>query len=172
MMRPDSRLLTFVLCCVFLAAGCGSPRPAPPTSHIPPKTYIQDLPASTSQQRRTVVTHTINSLGTPYRWGGSSPGQGFDCSGLVVYTHKKAGVYPPRTARAQFDAGRHVDRNALRPGDLVFFDAPGKKTAFHVGIYVGKQTFVHAPGRGKNVRQATLSNPYFKRQYIGARTFL
>jgi cell wall-associated NlpC family hydrolase len=90
----------------------------------------------------------------------------------VVYTHAKADVYPPRTARAQFDAGRHVNRNALRPGDLVFFNTPGKKTAFHVGIYVGKRAFVHAPGRGKYVRKATLSNPYFKRHYRGARTFL
>ncbi|HCY87606.1 MAG TPA: NlpC/P60 family protein [Desulfobacteraceae bacterium] len=159
---------------IIFAAGCGSPRPKAPNAHTPPATasYIEDLPASISQQRRTVVTHAIHSLGIPYRWGGSSPVQGFDCSGLVVYTHAKAGLFPPRTARAQFESGRKVTKASLRPGDLVFFDAPGKKTAFHVGIYVGKSNFVHAPGRGKSVRQATLENPYFKRYYRGARTFL
>ncbi|MCG8633169.1 MAG: C40 family peptidase [Desulfobacterales bacterium] len=123
-------------------------------------------------KREVVVRHAIDSVGTPYAWGGESPSEGFDCSGLVTYTHSRAGISMPRTAQAQFKKGRPVPRSALQPGDLVFFNAPDKKNAVHVGIFIGRNNFVHAPGKGRTVIRSTLTNPYFKRYLKGARSFL
>ena len=99
--------------------------------------------------------HTAEQyLGVPYVWGGESP-SGFDCSGLVQYVYGKLGVHLPRTSYAQYNAGRHVGRSDLRPGDLVFFDALG-----HVGIYIGGGRFIHAPHTGTRVQIGTLAGWY------------
>ena len=99
--------------------------------------------------------HTAEQyLGVPYVWGGESP-SGFDCSGLVQYVYGKLGVHLPRTSFAQYNAGRHVSRSDLRPGDLVFFDALG-----HVGIYIGGGRFIHAPHTGTRVQIGTLAGWY------------
>jgi cell wall-associated NlpC family hydrolase len=90
-------------------------------------------------------------IGTPYVWGGDSPG-GFDCSGLVQWVYAEAGLSLPRTAQAQFDAGPEVPVSELAPGDLVFFGSgPGDVT--HVGIYAGGDEMVDAPYTGADVRQ-------------------
>ena len=100
--------------------------------------------------------------GTPYRWGGTSP-KGFDCSGLVQYIYARLGVRLPRVTYAQWHAGRHVRRDQLRPGDLVFFDHLG-----HVGIYTAHGWFIHAPHHGARVQASELSHRWFKRHYDGA----
>jgi cell wall-associated NlpC family hydrolase len=98
----------------------------------------------------------LSQVGTPYRWGGESPGVGFDCSGLAQAAYRVAGVALPRTAQEQYDAGPPVAAGApLQPGDLVFFgQGPGDVT--HVGIYVGvqdgKAVMVDAPHSGAEVR--------------------
>ena len=100
--------------------------------------------------------------GTPYRWGGTTP-RGFDCSGLVQYVYGRLGVKLPRVTYAQWHAGRHVRRDQLRPGDLVFFDHRG-----HVGIYTGHGWFIHAPHRGARVHASELSHRWFRRHFDGA----
>jgi hypothetical protein len=101
------------------------------------------------------AVHTAEQyLGVPYVWGGESP-SGFDCSGLVQYVYGKLGVHLPRTSFAQYNAGRHVSRSGLRPGDLVFFDALG-----HVGIDIGGGRFIHAPHTGTRVQIGTLAGWY------------
>jgi NlpC/P60 family/Putative peptidoglycan binding domain len=100
--------------------------------------------------------------GTPYRWGGSTP-RGFDCSGLVMYVYARLGVEVPRVTYAQWHAGRHVRRDQLRPGDLVFFDHRG-----HVGIYTGHGWFIHAPHRGARVHASQLGRRWFRRHFDGA----
>jgi cell wall-associated NlpC family hydrolase len=110
-------------------------------------------PARLSLGERAV--HTAEQyLGVPYVWGGESP-SGFDCSGLVQYVYGKLGVHLPRTSYAQYDAGRHIGRGALEPGDLVFFDGLG-----HVGIYIGGGRFIHAPHTGTRVQIGTLAGWY------------
>ncbi|MBT8422211.1 MAG: C40 family peptidase, partial [Gammaproteobacteria bacterium] len=89
-------------------------------------------------------------IGVDYAYGGHSPDTGFDCSGLVYYAHKVNGIQVPRTAAAQFRFADPVPRDALRPGDLMFFRTSGRKIS-HVGIYLGPGHFLHAPGTGKHV---------------------
>jgi cell wall-associated NlpC family hydrolase len=102
-------------------------------------------------------------LGAPYRWGGDTPGSGFDCSGLVRFVYAHFGLRLPHSSYSDFSLGVKVPRRALRPGDLVFFDALG-----HVGIYVGRNRFIHAPASGGRVQLMSLSAPW----YDGARRLL
>jgi cell wall-associated NlpC family hydrolase len=106
-------------------------------------------------------------VGTPYVYGGESP-HGFDCSGYVQYVFASLGLRIPRTADAQYYAGRRV-AGGLVPGDLVFFQTylPGPS---HVGIYVGNGRFVHSAGRG--VKITSLRDSYYAPRYIGAKRFL
>lgn len=111
-----------------------------------------------------VVDGARGLLGTPYRFGGTTP-KGFDCSGLVRYTAQKAGVNLPRTAREQYSATKAVGKEELKPGDLVFFNTRGRGVG-HVGIYVGDNKFIHAPNRRKDVQVTSLNNKYYKQRYI------
>jgi cell wall-associated NlpC family hydrolase len=133
---------------------------------------IENTPYKLSESRKIIVDHAISNLGRPYKWGGESPSKGFDCSGLIVYTYQKADIYIPRTANAQFSSGKPVLKKELKPGDLVFFKKPTDQKVYHVGIFIGENTFVHAPGHGRPVSYGYLSNPYFKKYYIGSRTYL
>jgi cell wall-associated NlpC family hydrolase len=108
------------------------------------------------------VAIAMQYLGTPYVWGGAAPG-GFDCSGLTMYVWAQLGVSLPHNALAQYGYGTPVPRDALEPGDLVFFDGLG-----HVGIYVGNGAFIHAPHTGDVVRISSLSG-WYSANYYGAR---
>lgn len=105
-------------------------------------------------------------IGSPYRYGGEDPGSGFDCSGLVYYTHRRAGIVLPRTTRQQFSATYPVSRKLLTPGDLVFFRIGRRGKISHVGLYLGDDAFIHAPSRGKTVQISELSNPYWDKRFI------
>jgi cell wall-associated NlpC family hydrolase len=107
----------------------------------------------------------LSMLGAPYRYSGASP-EGFDCSGLVVYSYAAAGVdgLPHSAARLERLA-RPVSLRELEPGDLLFFTLSGKKTS-HVGIYVGERSFVHAPSRGKRVERVSFDHVYWK-EHLG-----
>ena len=91
--------------------------------------------------------------GIPYRWGGSSPRAGFDCSGCMQYVYAKVGIHLPHYAAGRSGQGRRVSRGSLRAGDLVFFSGLG-----HVGIYAGDGKFIHAPRSGATVRWSRLSS--------------
>ena len=102
------------------------------------------------------VDWALAQVGTPYVWGGETPGVGFDCSGLVQAAYRVAGVDLPRVAQDQYDAGPPVPTGEpLEPGDLVFFGG-SDTTVDHVGIYVGTESgqavMVDAPHTGADVR--------------------
>ena len=117
-----------------------------------------------------VVDMATTFLGTPYRWGGTTP-RAFDCSGFVRYCYKKMGVSLPRTAREQFKAGMRVAGNALRAGDLIFFDMM-KGYVSHVGMYIGGGKFIHAANPRRGVRIDRISSPAYSKHIVGARRYI
>ncbi len=116
-----------------------APRPAPPA--------LPNLPAAGGAA--TALAAAESQEGVPYVWGGESPGVGFDCSGLVQWAWRQAGVDLPRTAAAQYDAVAHVSLSDLQPGDLLFWGYGGIS---HVGMYVGGGDIINAPETGEVVR--------------------
>ena len=120
---------------------------------------------------QSLLRRAMTLLGTPYRWGGTSPDSGFDCSGLVGYVFRTAlGIELPRVSREMAHDGAAElinDRNALAAGDLVFFGRKGRVD--HVGIYVGEGRFLHAPSTGKDVRVDSLVSGYWGGKFMQAR---
>jgi cell wall-associated NlpC family hydrolase len=112
---------------------------------------------------RRVVDYAWRFRGIPYVWGGSTPRSGFDCSGFVRFVYAHFGVWLAHSTYAQVERGRRVGRWGLRPGDLVFFDGDG-----HVGIYIGRGRFIHAPHTGARVTVQTLSG-WYGAAFSGAR---
>jgi cell wall-associated NlpC family hydrolase len=117
----------------------------------------------------SVVAAADDVVGTPYRYGGRTPA-GFDCSGLVHYAHRRAGIEVPRTTGGQRRQARPVQMSDLRPGDVLFFQLDGKKVS-HVGIYAGGGDFIHAPSTGKTVAYGALDSPFWGSRLTGAGRF-
>jgi hypothetical protein len=122
--------------------------------------------------RDEIVITAERFIGVPYRFGGTSPQRGFDCSGLSMAVYHLNGVSLPRTSGEQWAAGSPVDQKQLSKGDLVFFATSARGRVSHVGIYVGRNQFIHAPGRGKTIRVDSLSRAYYRRRYMGGRAYL
>ncbi|MDE2197133.1 MAG: C40 family peptidase [Gammaproteobacteria bacterium] len=116
-----------------------------------------------------IVRLVRQELGIPYHYGGDTP-RGFDCSGLVFYVYRRAGIQVPRTANAQLYASQPLARDALQPGDLVFFEIAGD-AQMHVGIYVGNGRFIHAPQSGGVVSYARLDDAYWRTRFVGGGRF-
>lgn len=117
-----------------------------------------------------IVQTAKSQMGIPYKFGGNSPSEGFDCSGLALYSHRINGISIPRQTSEQFKLGKHINRTELNAGDLLFFRTMGQSVS-HVGIYIGSDIFIHAPNSRKNVETETLDNPYYKKRYLGARRY-
>jgi cell wall-associated NlpC family hydrolase len=110
-----------------------------------------------------VVGIAMQYLGIPYRWGGSSPSTGFDCSGFTMYVFAQVGVSLPHNAAMQYGYGSAVSRSELQPGDLVFFNGLG-----HVGIYIGGNQFIHSPHTGDVVKISSITG-WYEDTWYGAR---
>ncbi|MEJ2360346.1 MAG: C40 family peptidase [Gammaproteobacteria bacterium] len=145
-----------MLVLVGLLGGCSTP-----------VTYYEHSAAAQKPARlhKEVVDVAKAMLGIPYHYGGDTPRQGFDCSGLVYYAHLRAGVRLPRTSYGQFRVSRPVALRNLHPGDLVFFSTRRDRVS-HVGIYIGRHEFIHAPARGQDVTIDKLSEPYWHRHFV------
>jgi len=116
-----------------------------------------------------VVQQALRYTGTRYKFGGTSK-RGMDCSGLVsrVWSDLKMKKVP-RASAALYNSGKPVRMAELRPGDLVFFKNTYKRGISHVGVYAGKNKFVHAANRRQGVTITRLSDPYYQLHYAGAR---
>lgn len=122
-------------------------------------------------QASDMVLGAMNFLGVPYRRGGSSATSGFDCSGFTRHIFESSlGLLLPRRVDDQASAPGlvAVKRDELKPGDLVFFNTL-KRTFSHVGIYVGKGKFIHAPRSGGEVRVEDMGFRYWAKRFTGAR---
>ncbi len=123
---------------------------------------------SSAQGHSAAADVARSMVGVPYRFGGTSP-RGMDCSGLVQYAYREAGIRVPRTVADQRRHSFPVSMDELRAGDLLFFRLGGRIS--HVGIYLGQQSFVHAPRTGKRVSVTSLDSSYWKKRLVGAGRF-
>ena len=189
------RLLLFIMACLCALgiAACGvqignepyitennvgphSPqyKGPPPEQNVELRAYAQ--PAAPRPKRYTpketyspasALLHTARSqIGASYRYGGSTPREGFDCSGLIYWAYRQHGVSMPRMAKVQSGYGDAIKQSNLKPGDIVAFRI-GK--TYHTGIYSGSGKFIHSPRKGQKVREESMRTAYWQRHYIGAR---
>lgn len=122
------------------------------------RTSVASSTATNNNAAETVVAAALSQVGTPYVWGGATPGQGLDCSGLVQYAYGKANVALSHYTVAQESAGRQVSLSDLQPGDIIFWGGVG--ASYHDAIYIGNGQYVHAPQPGETVKVASISQ-YF-----------
>ncbi len=132
----------------------------------PAAVAVAKTEAEAAPQPDALIRRANAQLGKRYTPGGSSPRQGFDCSGLTSYVYSSEGVELPRSSREQYAQGKPVEHDDLRKGDLVFF---GKKGVSHVGIYVNDGKFIHSASGGKTVTVSDLDDPNWKGIFAGAR---
>ena len=167
---PLCRPLLLTLCLALALgglSGCAgkSPSPAPPSEH-----RVKSRPASPKAAKIIRTARVL--LGYPYKWGGYLPDTGFDCSGFIWFVYHQHGINLPRTSWSQFAAGSPVNREDIRPGDLVFYKIDKKGKSLHGGIVTDRGTFVHAPSSGKKVMESSLNSPFWYEHYLGARRVL
>jgi cell wall-associated NlpC family hydrolase len=165
---------TFPLLLVALA-GCASDPPTRPLRTLEPLPAAElkredwdgsGGAASLQSRGEELASFALSLRGVPYRYGGATR-EGFDCSGLVFYSHRQLGLTVPRTSRDQADGARQIKESKLRRGDLVFFKI-GSRHVNHVGIYIGERRFVHAPGAGKPVTINSLDDEYYVQRFDSA----
>ena len=126
---------------------------------------------STANKADGLIANAKNFIGLPYRYGGTSPVSGFDCSGFMQYVFKEsANIDLPRTSGSMAQMGSRVDREELRPGDMVFFSHGGGRIS-HVGMYIGEGHFIHAPSTGKSIEISNLDG-YWSSRFVTARRVL
>ena len=159
---PSSRTRVFwvwVLVELFLLSACSmSPERPEPKAEIP-------------RIQQAVIEKALSLEGYPYRYGGETPEGGFDCSGFVQYVFEQHGIFIPRTARAMAEQLSAPESDQPAPGDLVFFNTSGTPYS-HVGLYLGKNRFIHASNHRKGVRISKMGTPYWSSRYLGARRAL
>ncbi len=118
-------------------------------------------------QAAGAVAQSKNFLGLPYVWGGTSPTKGFDCSGYVQWLYAQQGVKIGRTTYDQIKNGTAVGIKQLEPGDIVFFGT--KKNPHHEGLYIGNGQFIHSPHTGDSIKISSLSDEYYRRNFVTGR---
>ena len=149
--RVMRMIVSFATLLIVLLAGCASSPPAPVSDRDTLQRAERSSPAVSHAVSGQKILRTAEyHIGTPNRYGGSHPDRGFDCGGLVAWSHGRHGIEVPRTAHAQSRKTSPVDLSHLAEGDLVFFRFGGQRVS-HVGIHAGDGRFLHAPKNGGHV---------------------
>ena len=152
----------------MLLNACGI---APQQQDAEPARPASSNPLAISETGNEVAFYALDLIGTGYRFGGKNPQAGLDCSGMVSYIYRQAaGVNVIGSAADIARRGKEIDRQSLRPGDLVFFNTMNKPFS-HVAIYIGENRFVHAPSTNGKVRIDRLDNRYYAQRYQMARSY-
>jgi len=161
-----ARLLA-VLLLLALSAGIGSARSDVGGNPAASKQAPAAVPKGSAIGKKA-VSIAKHYLGVKYRWGGSNPKTGFDCSGLTMYVYGKLGIKLLHYTGDQWREGYRIPRSSLRRGDLVFFDMSKGGDPQHEGMYVGNGKFIHAPHTGDVVKISSLASGHYKQDYVGA----
>ena len=135
--------------------------PTAPTPRAPTRIRKPE-PKPTLGERAARIA--IRAVGVPYRWGGTSPASGFDCSGLVYLAYGRLGIELPHSSYALYGEGRGVRRSRAKPGDVLVFSGLG-----HVGLYVGRGRMVHAPHSGARVEIVRLGSSHYGGRIVSVR---
>jgi hypothetical protein len=162
-MRRTARAVVLLLLLV-LAAGAAA---AYPRSPIPAAQGPGGQPPASASIGKRAASIAKRYLGVPYKWGGSNPKQGFDCSGLTMYVYAQLGIQLLHYSGAQWKQGYRLTPEQRRPGDLVFFHR-SKGGPQHEGIYIGDGKFIHAPHSGDVVKISKLTDKSYRGSYVGA----
>jgi len=153
---------TLAIACIMLLS-----LPATATANVfDVKSHVGHTPPAPATIATQAVHDALALRGAPYVYGGSTPA-GFDCSGFTSYVYGRLGIALAHSSYDQWNAGQHIPRRDLQPGDLVFFAGLG-----HVGIYVGNGQFIHAPHTGDVVRIDSLGGSWYASEYVGAKRIL
>src|SRR5688572_28475950 len=159
---PRTALLTILAAIAAMTAGCAGSRVAP-VAEAPGRVTVEPRIADAAVGG-AIADVAMGMVGTRYRYGGTDPVEGFDCSGLVYYAYSQAGYRVPRTSQELFRTARKIAVGEADPGDLMFFQDQTKLS--HVGIYLGDGMFVHAPANGREVAVASLDLPYYQQHLV------
>ena len=159
--RSAQSLVTIALVMIAALTSFGCAHDARPLRDRSVVEVAVAKPTGSRTVGHAAARHARSMVGTSYRYGGSTPSSGFDCSGLVVYSYGRAGRpgLPHSVARLD-DLARPISIEKLETGDLLFFRLQGRKTS-HVGIYLGDQRFVHSPSSGKKVEIVSFDHVYW-----------
>jgi cell wall-associated NlpC family hydrolase len=159
-------IAALVFCCT--AASASTDQPASVESVSAPDNRPQPIRHPVLRRKRTLGERAariaLKAVGVPYRWGGTSPAGGFDCSGLIYWAYGRLGVEVPHSSYALAGIGRSVARPRLRPGDVLVFSGYG-----HVGLYIGRGRMVHAPQSGRLVEIVRLGRSHYGSRLVTAR---
>lgn len=117
---------------------------------------------------QSLVKRAEQFQGVRYKYGGTSPGTGFDCSGFVGYVYKQYGIDLPRDSRSQLKSLKSIKASELKPGDLVFYRVKSSPTGSHAAIYIGNGQIIHASPSKRKVVIADMHDSYFTKRYVGA----
>lgn len=167
-MSAMKRLLPIAVLLLSLA-GCSS---TVPITQPPVTARAFENEPEASPAARDVAMYALMLLQTGYRFGGKNPSAGLDCSGLVIYVYQQsAGMSLTGNAASLAQQGREVALNQVRAGDLVFFNTLGRPFS-HVGIYLGKGEFIHAPNSRGQVRIDRITQRYWAQRFETARSLL
>ncbi len=161
-MLAPHRTVVFTLLLISLIACSHTPKHSETSATKQSKATKYSLEKLNKGEKIAGIAHSL--LGSPYKYGGATP-NGFDCSGLVYYTHGKLGIRIARTSLQQYKTAKNIKLNELHSGDLVFFKL-GRSEVSHVGIYVGGGKFIHAPKSGKRVAVNSLNDNYWRPRIV------
>lgn len=119
--------------------------------------------------RHDIVETALDQVGEDYRYGGNTPHDGFDCSGLVQYSYAEHGIKLPRTAAEQRHAGKSIPMDQAQPGDLLFYNFAGvKPNGWHVVMYLGDGKGVHAPTHDGEVEKIKVTEKHWRERFVSA----
>ncbi len=173
--KPQAMLLLSIalIMSLFVASGCAKKIPAEDSlTAAPLKPALEGVTSDglliNEGLAEKVLLTAYSQLGVPYRYGGTNPSLGFDCSGFTSWVYSQNGIQLPRSSKEQFQVGLPVAQKDLKPGDLVMYKR-GRSRGTHIGIYAGNGMYIHSPSKGKTVMEADAFNPGSNLKYLGAR---